>query len=75
MFTLGFRGADEMWDLMEPLVLPPGSVSSVYNQLVVKTTSTNMEDNRRVQATVDPPPANLIISVKHVGNAEVLTGW
>lgn len=71
VFTIGYRGADEVADIIRPLVPPPGSVSSLYNQLVVKTTPANMRDVRRVLASLDRAPANLLISVKHVADEEV----
>lgn len=71
VFTIGYRAADEVADIVRPLVPPPGSVSSLYNQLVVKTTSANMREIRQVLATIDRAPANLLISVKHVADEEV----
>lgn len=71
VFTVGYRNADEVAEILRPLVPPPGSVSSLYNKLVVKTTPAGMREIKQVLASIDRAPANLLISVKHVADEEV----
>lgn len=71
VLPVGYRNADELAEILRPLVPPPGSVSSLYNQLIVKTTPAGMREVKQVLATLDRAPANLLISVKHVADEEV----
>lgn len=68
---VGFRSADELLPLVRPLVPPPGSVGSIYNKLVIKTTRANLDEIKQVLASLDRAPANLRISVRHAVNDAV----
>lgn len=71
VITAGYRSADELVAVIRPLVPPPGSVSSLYDQLVIRTTPENLHEIRRLLQSLDRAPANLLISVKHVADEEV----
>jgi hypothetical protein len=60
----GFRDAGELAAILRPLVPPPGSVNAFENQLVIRTTAHNLEELKRVLASLDTAPANLLISVR-----------
>lgn len=67
----GFRSADELARILRPLVPPPGSVNGFHNQLVIKTTPDNLAELRRILATLDTAPANLLVTVRHSLDAQV----
>jgi hypothetical protein len=64
VLAVSYRRAEELVDVLRTLVPPPGSVSAIQNQLVVRTTPSNLREVRRVLANLDRAPANLLISVK-----------
>ena len=57
VLPVGYRDAGELAEILRPLVPPPGSVSSLYNQLIVKTTPAGMREVKQVLATLDRAPA------------------
>ena len=61
---VGFRSAAELVDVLRPLVPAPGSVNAFQSQLVIRTTPANLREIRRVLASLDRAPANLLITVK-----------
>jgi type II secretory pathway component GspD/PulD (secretin) len=67
----GFRSADELARILRPLVPPPGSVNGFHNQLVIKTTPDNLAELRRILATLDTAPANLLVTVRRTLDAQV----
>ena len=67
----GFRSADELAQILRPLVPAPGSVNGFHNQLVIKTTPDNLAELRQILATLDTAPANLLVSVRRTLDAEV----
>ena len=67
----GYRSAEELAEVLRPLVPEPGSVSGLGSQLVVRTTRENLSELRRVLASIDRPPANLQISVRRSLDAEI----
>jgi len=71
VIPVGYRDADDVAEILRPLVPPPGSVSSLYNQLIVQTTPANMRELKQLLASIDRAPANLLISVKHIADDEV----
>ena len=64
VYPLGFRTVEEVAPVLRPLVPPPGAVTGLRNQLVIRTTPENMEEVRKVLAAMDHPPRSLLISVK-----------
>jgi type II secretory pathway component GspD/PulD (secretin) len=71
VIPVGYRNADEVVEILRPLVPPPGSISALYNQLIVKTTPENLRELKWVLQSIDRPPANLLVSVKHLIDEEV----
>ena len=71
VISIGYRDAREVVTLLKPLVPPPGTVTSLSNQLVVKTTPENLREIKQLLQTIDKAPANLLISVKHVLDEDV----
>lgn len=71
VLPVGFRSAEELARILRPLVPPPGSVNGFHNQLVVKTTPDNLVELRRILATLDTAPANLLVTVRRTLDAEV----
>ncbi|MFW2438488.1 MAG: secretin N-terminal domain-containing protein [Arenicellales bacterium] len=66
---LGYRSVNEIVPIIRPLVSPGGSVSGLQGQLVVTATPQKMAEVRRLLATLDRPPARLLISVKRGGSS------
>lgn len=71
VIPIGYRDAREVVTMLKPLVPPPGTVTSLSNQLIVKTTPENLREIKQLLRTLDKAPANLLISVKHVLDEEV----
>jgi hypothetical protein len=71
VIPVGFRDADEVVEILRPLVPPPGSISALYNKLIVKTTPENLRELKEVLQSLDRAPANLLVSVKHTLDEEV----
>ena len=65
VIPLGYSSVEEILPVVAPLVPPPGVVTGMYNQLVVKTTPANLREIKNLLATLDRAPANLMISVRH----------
>jgi len=61
---VGYRSAAELLPVLRPLVPTPGSINAFQNQLVIRTTPDNLQEIRAVLATLDSPPANLLVTVK-----------
>lgn len=71
VIAIGYRDAGEVVTMLRPLVPPPGTVTHLGNQLIVKTTPENMGEIRRLLKSIDRAPANLLISVRHAADEEV----
>ncbi len=64
IIPLKYRMLDEIIPTLQPLVPPPGTVTGMNNQLVVRTTPDNLQAIRDVLAKLDKRPRKLMISVK-----------
>ncbi len=71
VISIGYRDAREVVTMLQPLVPPPGTVTSLSNQLIVKTTPENLREIRLLLQSIDKAPVNLLVSVKHVLDEEV----
>jgi type II secretory pathway component GspD/PulD (secretin) len=71
VISIGYRDAREVVTMLQPLVPPPGTVTSLSNQLIVKTTPENLRQIRQLLQSIDKAPVNLLVSVKHVLDEEV----
>src|SRR5215470_16921007 len=64
VIQLKYRRVDEVIPVLQPLVAPQGSVSGLNNQLIVRTTPQNLEEIKRILATIDAQPRRLMVSVR-----------
>lgn len=71
VIAAGYRPADEIVQILRPMVPAPGSVSGAYGKIVIRTTAENMREVKEILATLNRAPANLLISVRHSLNDEV----
>ena len=58
------RMVSDVIPIIKPLVAPGGTVTGMNNQLIVKTTPSNLEEIKSVLAQIDNAPRSLMISVK-----------
>ena len=64
VIALKYRSADEIIPAIKPMLAKEGSVSALRNQLVVRTTRRNLDEIRRIVASLDTPPRRLLITVR-----------
>lgn len=64
VIKLRYRSAQEVIPLIQPMLSPDGSVSGLQSQLIVRTTPANLEEIRRILASVDVAPRQLMITVR-----------
>ena len=64
VIPLRYRTAQEMIPIIQPMLAREGSVSGFQGQLVVRTTPANLEEIRRILASVDTAPRQLLITVR-----------
>lgn len=64
VIPLRYRNAAEVIPVIQPLLPREGSVSGFQGQLVVRTTPANLEEIKRVLATLDAAPRQLLITVR-----------
>ena len=67
----GFRSTEELLPILRPLIPPPGSIGGIGGQLVIRTTPANLAEIKEVLRTLDRPPANLLVSVRHTVDESV----
>ena len=64
VIDLKYRSADQIVPVLKPLLAPGGTISSLQNQIIVRTTPQNMAELRKVLAAIDVRPRRLVISVR-----------
>jgi hypothetical protein len=64
VIPLRYRTAPEVIPVIQPLLAREGSVSGFQGQLVVRTTPANLEEIKRVLASLDTAPRQLLITVR-----------
>jgi hypothetical protein len=64
VIPLRYRAAQEVIPIIQPLLPPEGSVSGLQGQLVVRTTPANLEEIKRILASIDVAPRQLLITVR-----------
>lgn len=64
VIDLKYRSADQIVPMLKPLLAPGGTISSIQNQVIVRTTPQNLAELRKVLAAVDTRPRRLMISVR-----------
>lgn len=70
IIPLRHRTVDQVLPVLRPLVEPGGVLSGQNNQLFVRTSARNLEEIRRVLASIDTPQRRLMISVRFDSNAQ-----
>ena len=58
------RMVDDVIPIIRPLVAPGGTVTGMNNQLIVKTTSSNLAEIKQILNRIDHAPRKLMITVK-----------
>ena len=64
MIPLRHRTAAELIPIIQPLLARDGSVSGFQGQLIVRTTPANLEEIKRILASLDMAPRQLLITVR-----------
>jgi hypothetical protein len=69
VIPLRYRMAEEVIPIIQPLLAREGSVSGFQGQLVVRTTPANLEEIKRILASLDTAPRQLLITVRQDAEA------
>lgn len=64
VIPLNHRLSADVIPMIKPLVAPGGTVTGMNDQLIVKTTPTNLQEIKQVLNSVDKTPRRLMITVK-----------
>jgi hypothetical protein len=64
VIPLNYRTAEQVIPALKPLLDKNGTLSSMQNQLIVRTTPGNLAELKRVLATLDAVPRRLVITVR-----------
>ena len=70
VIPLKYRTAEQVIPIIQPMLAIGGSVSGLQNQLVVRTTLGNLQEIRRILASVDAKPRRLLITVKQDADSD-----
>jgi type II secretory pathway component GspD/PulD (secretin) len=64
VIPLRYRAAAEVIPILQPMLAREGTLSGFQGQLVVRTTPANLEEIKRVLASLDTAPRQLVITVR-----------
>ena len=64
VIPLQHRMVDDVIQIIRPLVTPGGTVTGMNNQLIIKTTPSNLAEIKRILNSIDHAPRRLMITVK-----------
>jgi type II secretory pathway component GspD/PulD (secretin) len=64
VIDLKYRSADQIVPMLKPLLAPGGTISSLQNRVIVRTTPQNLAELHKVLDAVDTVPKRLVISVR-----------
>lgn len=64
VITLNYRSAEQILPLIQPMVGKDGAVTGLQNRLVIRTSAQNLAQIKKVIATLDTQPRNLMITVR-----------
>jgi type II secretory pathway component GspD/PulD (secretin) len=64
VIQLRYRTSQELIPMLQPMLTPGGGISGLQGQLVVRTTPANLEEIKRILASVDTAPRQLLITVR-----------
>jgi type II secretory pathway component GspD/PulD (secretin) len=70
VIPLRYRTAQEVIPIIQPMLAREGSVSDFQGQLVVRTTPANLDEIKRVLASIDTVPRQLLITVRQDAEAD-----
>jgi type II secretory pathway component GspD/PulD (secretin) len=70
VIPLHYRMAEEIIPIIQPLLAREGSVSGFQGQLIVRTTPANLEEIKRILASLDTAPRQLVITVRQETGVE-----
>ena len=70
VIPLHYRMAEEIIPIIQPLLAREGSVSGFQGQLIVRTTPANLEEIKRILASLDTAPRQLVITVRQETDVE-----
>ncbi len=71
VIPLRHRTVEHMIPTLQPLLDAGGAITGANNALIVRSSRRNIEDLKRVVATLDTPPRRLLISVRQDVSADV----
>jgi type II secretory pathway component GspD/PulD (secretin) len=69
VIPLRYRTADQVIPIIQPMLAHEGSVSGFQGQLIVRTTPANLEEIKRILASLDTAPRRLLITVRQDAGA------
>jgi hypothetical protein len=64
VIPLRYRTAQEVIPIIQPMLARDGSVSGLQGQLIVRTTPANLVEVKRILASIDTAPRQLLITVR-----------
>jgi len=70
VIPLRYRMAQELIPIIQPMLAREGSVSGFQGQLIVRTTPANLEEIKRILASLDTAPRQLVITVRQESEVE-----
>ncbi len=70
VIPLRYRTAQEVIPIIQPMLAREGSVSGLQGQLIVRTTPANLEEVKRILASIDTVPRQLLITVRQDGDTD-----
>jgi len=71
VIPLGYRQAEDVIPMLRPLLAPGGTLTGMKNQLIVRTTPSNLAELKQVLAIADAAPRRLMISVRQASGMDV----
>jgi len=64
VITLRYRTAEQVIPVLQPLLAKDGTISGLQNQLIIRTSPSNLADIKKVLTTIDAVPRRLMITVR-----------
>lgn len=69
VIPLYYRTAEEVIPVLQPMLVPGGTLSGFRGQLIVRTTPENLAEIKRILAALDQAPRQLLITVRQDADA------
>ena len=70
VITLRYRTAEQVMPVLRPLLDKAGTMTGMQNQLILRTTPSNLADLRKVLDSIDAMPRRLMITVRQDAGVE-----